>query len=43
MTIKQEETITLVEHHKILAEKDLEILLLKKRLVNAQRMINKLC
>lgn len=39
MTIKQEETITLVEHHKILAEKDLEIVLLKQRLANANNMV----
>lgn len=38
MTIKQEETITLVEHHKALAEKDLEIVLLKQRLENANNM-----
>ena len=38
MSIKQEETITLVEHHKALAEKDLEIVLLKQRLANANNM-----
>lgn len=40
MTIKQEETISLIEHFAIVAEKDLEIVLLKQRLVNAQRTIN---
>lgn len=38
MTIKQKETITLVEHHKALAEKDLEIVLLKQRYENANNM-----
>lgn len=40
MSIKQKETISLIEHFAIVAEKDLEIELLKQRLVNAQRMIN---
>lgn len=40
MSNKQNETITLTEHYKVLAEKDMEIELLKQRLVNAQRMIN---
>ena len=38
MTIKKEETITLVEHHKALAEKDLEILMLKQRYENANNI-----
>ena len=38
MTIKKEETITLVEHHKALAEKDLEVLMLKQRYENANNM-----
>lgn len=38
MSIKQEETISLIEHFAIVAEKDLEIVLLKQRYENANNM-----
>ncbi len=38
MSNKQNETITLTEHYKVLAEKDMEIELLKQRLANANNM-----
>lgn len=38
MSIKKEETISLIEHFAIVAEKDLEIVLLKQRYENANNM-----
>jgi hypothetical protein len=39
MSIKQKETISLIEHFAVVAEKDLEIVLLKQRLANANNMV----
>lgn len=39
MSIKKEETISLIGHFAVVAEKDLEIVLLKQRLANADNMV----